>query len=93
VFVKKYNEKAKTNKAKVATVSKAGIAHVPRKRANGGSSDQASKKGHSVKYCCWCKANRGPLTTHDMVEYCKYEKNGSLKDKSAKPINSSKKPW
>jgi hypothetical protein len=28
-----------------------------------------------------------------MVECCKYEKDGSLKDKSAKPFDSSKKPW
>jgi hypothetical protein len=35
VFVKKYNKKAKANKAKVATVSKAGEAHVPRNFANG----------------------------------------------------------
>jgi hypothetical protein len=31
--------------------------------------------------------------TYDAVECHKYEKDGSLKDKSAKPFNSSKKPW
>jgi hypothetical protein len=51
VFVKKYNKKAKAYKAKVATASKAGKAHMHRKRANGGSSDQFSTKGHSIKYC------------------------------------------
>ncbi len=39
VFIEKYNEKAKANKAKVVTASKAGEACVPRKRENGGSSD------------------------------------------------------
>jgi hypothetical protein len=48
VYVKKYNVKAKANKAKIATASKAGEACVPRKRTNGGSSDQVPKKGHSV---------------------------------------------
>ncbi len=33
VFVEKYNKKAKANKAKIATASKAGEACVPRKRA------------------------------------------------------------
>jgi hypothetical protein len=92
-FIKKYSQKAKANKAKVASASKAGEARVPRKRANGSLSDQVPKKGHSVKYCRWCKANGGPHRTHDTVECHKYEKDGSLKDKSAKPFNSSKKPW
>jgi hypothetical protein len=40
VYVEKYNKKAKVNKAKVSTASKADDRHVPRKRANGGSSDR-----------------------------------------------------
>jgi hypothetical protein len=31
--------------------------------------------------------------THDMVECCNYENDSSLNDKSAKPFDSSKKPW
>jgi hypothetical protein len=50
-------------------------------------------KGHSVKYCRWCKANGGSHTIHKRVKCCKYEKDGSLKDKSAEPFDSSKKPW
>jgi hypothetical protein len=53
-------------------------------------SDQVLRR--AVKYCCWCKANVGPDTTHDTVKCCKYEKDGSLKDKSDKPFYSSKKP-
>ncbi len=51
LFVEKYNEKAKANKAKAATASKT-AERVPKKHAHGGGSNQgASKKGHSVKYC------------------------------------------
>jgi hypothetical protein len=39
VFVEKYKEKAKANKTKVATASKAGEACMPRKCTNGGLSD------------------------------------------------------
>ncbi len=39
VFVKKYNKKAKANKAKAATVSKAGEARMPRKHMNWGSTN------------------------------------------------------
>ncbi len=66
---------------------------MPRKRVNGGLSDQVPKKGRSVKYYCWCKANGGPHVTFDMVECCKRKKDGSLKDTSAKSFDSSKKPW
>ncbi len=93
VFVEKYNKNAKANKAKVAKVSKAVEICVSRKCANGGTSDWVSKKGCSVKYCRWSKAYGGIHTTHDTVKCCKYEKDGSLMDKSAKPYDSSKKPW
>jgi hypothetical protein len=83
VFVNKYNEKAKANKTKAAKASKADEACVPRKRTNGGVSDQVPKRGRSIKYCRWCKANGGPHTNHDMVKCHKYEKDGILKDKSA----------
>ncbi len=56
VFVKNYNKKAKSNKARV-----------PRKRANGGLFDWVHKKGNFIKYCPWCKANGGPHMTHDTV--------------------------
>ena len=60
VFFKKYNDKAKANKAKATAAPKASEACVPRKRKNGGSSDQAPMKGYSGKYCCWYKANGRP---------------------------------
>ncbi len=49
LFVEKYNEKARANKAKAATASKA-AERVPMKRAQEGSSSKgAPKKGRSAK--------------------------------------------
>jgi hypothetical protein len=93
LFVKKYNEKARANKAKAATASKT-AEHVPKKHAHGGESDQgAPKKGHSAKYCKWCKAAGRPYTTHDTIECHRFKKEGKPKDKPAKLFNSAKKPW
>jgi hypothetical protein len=93
LFVEKYNKKARANKAKAATASKT-AERVPKKRAHGGGSDQgAPKKGHSAKYCRWCKAAGGPYTTHNTIKCHRFKKDGKPKDKPAKPFDSSKKPW
>jgi hypothetical protein len=93
LFLKKYNEKARTNKAKAATASKM-AERVPKKRAHGGGSDQgAPKKGRSAKYCKWCKVAGGPYTTHNTIKCRRSEKDGKPKDKPAKPFDSTKKPW
>jgi hypothetical protein len=90
--VKKYNEKAKAGKAKAASAS--AELHVPKKRANAGGADKgAPKKGHTAKYCKWCKAANGSFTTHDTAECRRFEKGGSPKDRLVKPFNSAKKSW
>ena len=35
----------------------------------------------------------GSFTTHDTAECCRFEKDGSPKDRLAKPFDSAKKPW
>jgi hypothetical protein len=93
LFVEKYNEKAQANKAKAATAPKR-AGHMPKKRAHGGGSNRgAPKKGHSAKYCKWCKNANGPYTTQDTIECRRFEKDGTLKDKPVKPFDSTKKPW
>ncbi len=93
LFVEKYNKKARANKAKAATASKT-AERVPKKHVHGrGSGKGAPKKGHSAKYCKWCKAANGPYTTHDTIECRRFEKDGKPKDKPAKPFDSAKKPW
>jgi hypothetical protein len=93
LFVEKYNEKARANKAKAATASKT-AERMPKKRAHGGGSDQgAPQKGHSAKYCKWCKAASGPYTTHNTIKCRRFEKDGTPKDKPAKPFDSAKEPW
>jgi hypothetical protein len=93
LFVEKYNEKARANKAKAATASKT-AERMPKKRVHGGGSDKgAPQKGRSAKYCKWCKAADGPYTTHDTIECRRFEKDGKPNDKPAKPFESAKKPW
>jgi hypothetical protein len=93
LFVKKYNEKAQANKTKAATAPKT-AERLPKKRALGGGSDRgAPQKGHSAKYCKWCKTANGPYTTHNTIECRRFEKDGMPKDKPVKPFNSAKKPW
>jgi hypothetical protein len=93
LFVKKYNEKARANKAKASIASKT-AKRMPKKHAHGGGSDQgAPKKGHSAKYCKWCKTAGGPYTTDNTIKCRRFEKNSKPKDKPAKPFNSAKKPW
>ena len=66
--VKKFNEKAKVNKAKAATASTE--LRVPKKRANaGGANRGAPKKGRTAKYCKWCvQGSKRPI--HD-PRYCR----------------------
>ncbi len=53
----------------------------------------APKKGHSAKYCKWCKNANGSYTTHDTIECPRFEKDGTPKDKPVNPFDSAKKPW
>ncbi len=93
LFVEKYNEKARANKAKAATAPQT-AERVPKKRAHGRGSDRgAPKKGRSAKYCKWCKMANGPYTTHNTIKCCRFEKDGMPKDKPVKPFDSTKKPW
>jgi hypothetical protein len=93
LFVEKYNEKVRAIKAKAATASKM-AERVPKKCAHGGGSNKGfPQKGHSAKYCKWCKAADGLYTTHDTIECCRFEKEGKPKDRPAKPFDSARKPW
>jgi hypothetical protein len=95
LFVEKTNEAARAHKAKVATALKGAGEHVPRKgkRVHGGGPDNGNpKKGRTIKYCKWCKAVEGPFTTHNTDECCRFNKDGSQKDRPTKPFNSSKTP-
>jgi hypothetical protein len=93
LFVEKYNEKAQANKAKAATAPKMAEC-MPKKHAHGGRSDRgAPKKGHSAKYCKWCKNANGPYTTHNTIKCHRFEKDGMPKDKPVKPFNFEKKSW
>ncbi len=93
LFVKRYNVKARANKAKAASATKAAELHVPKKCANEGGPKGAPKKGRSAKYCKWCKAADGPFTTHDTSKCRRFLKDGRPKDKPTKPFDTAKKPW
>ncbi len=85
LFIKKHNEKAQANKAKAATAPKT-AKRMPKKHTHGGRSNRgAPQKGHSAKYCKWCKTANGPYTTHDIIECCRFKKDSMPKDK---PVNS-----
>ena len=95
VFVKKSNEAAQANKAKVAAAAKL-AEHVPRKgkRVHGGGPEKGTpKKGRTDKFCKWCKAIDGPFMTHNTTECRRFNKDGSQKDRLTKPFDSTKKPW
>ena len=51
------------------------------------------KKGHTAKYCKWCKAVNGSFMTHDTAECHRFKKDGSPKDRLVEPFDSIKKPW
>jgi hypothetical protein len=70
--------------------------HVPRKgkRAHGGGTNKGNpKKGRADKFCKWCKGVDGPFTTHNTTECCRFNKDGSQKDRPTKPFDSAKKTW
>jgi hypothetical protein len=95
LFVMKYNKKAQANKAKAATAPKTAerMPKKPKHGGGGGSNRGAPKKGHSAKYCKWCKMANGPYTTHDTIKCHRFEKDGTPKDRPVKPFDSAKKPW
>jgi hypothetical protein len=96
VFVEKSNEAARANKAKVAAAAKMAGERVPRKgkRAQGRGPEKGTpKKGHTDKFCKWCKAVDGPFTTHNTTECRRFNKDGSQKDRLTKPFDSTKKLW
>jgi len=89
-------EAARANKARVATATKMASEQVPRrgKRTHGGGPEKGTpKKGCTDKYCKGCKAVDGPFTTHNTTECCRFNKDGSQKDRLMKPFDSVKKPW
>jgi hypothetical protein len=93
LFVEKYNEKSQATKAEAATAPKT-AEHVPKKHVHGGGSDRGTpQKGHSAKYCKWCKNANGPYTTHNTIKCHRFEKDSMPKDKPVKPLDSTKKPW
>jgi len=95
LFTEKSNEAAQANKAKVTTATKLAGEHVPRKgkRVHGEGPEKGTpKKGRTTKYCKWCKAVDGPFTTHNTDECCRFNKDGSQKDRPAKPFDYAKKP-
>jgi hypothetical protein len=68
--------------------------HVPRKGKcahGGGPKKRNPKKGRTDKFCK-CKAVDGPSTTHNTDECCRFNKDGSQKDRPSKPFNSTKIP-
>ena len=69
--------------------------HVPRKgkRAHGGGPEKGTpKKGHTDKFCKWCKAVGKPFVTHNTTECRRFNEDGSRKDRLTKPFNSAKEP-
>ena len=82
-------------KAAAKTAKSAGE-RVPRKgkRTHGGGPAKGTpKKGRIDKFCTWCKAVGKPFMTHNTTECCRFNKDGSQKDRLTKPFDSAKKPW
>jgi hypothetical protein len=96
LFAEKANEAARANKAKVTATVKVAGEQVPRKgkQTHGGGPEKGTpKKGHTDKFCRWCKVVDGPFTTHNTTECRRFNKDGSQKDNPTKPFDSAKKPW
>jgi len=92
LFAEKANEAARANKAKVAAATKASE-QVPRKgkRTHGGGPEKGTpKKGRTDKFCKWCKSVDGLFTTHNTTDCCRFNKDGSQKDRLTKPFDSAK---
>jgi len=95
LFVEKANKAARANKAKVAATAILAGEQVPRKgeRTHGGGPEKGTpKKGHTDKFCKWCKAIDGLFTTHNTTECRRFNKDSSQKDRPNKPFDSAKKP-
>ncbi len=61
----------------------------PKRKASGGLTGQVPKKGHSEKFCQWCKAHGGPFTTHNTLDCRCYDSNGKpLKAAAVSPLSS-----
>ena len=89
-------EAARASKAEVAAVVRMAGEHLPRKgkHAHGGGPEKGTpKKGRTDKFCKWCKAVGKPFMTHNTTECCRFNKDGSQKDRPIKPFDSAKKPW
>ena len=82
--------------AKAAATAKSAGERVPRKgkQTHGGGPEKGTpKKGRTDKFCKWCKAVGKPFVTHNTTECCRFNKDGSQKDRLTKPFDSAKKPW
>jgi hypothetical protein len=82
--------------AKVAKTAKLAGEWVPRKgkQTHGeGPAKGTPKKGRTEKLCKWCKAVGKPFVTHDTAEGCRFNEDGSQKDRLTEPFDSAKKPW
>ena len=82
--------------AKVAATAKLAGEQVPRKgkRTHGGGPDKRTpKKGRTDKSCTWCKAVGKPFLTHGTMDCCRFNEDGSRKDRLTKPFDSANKHW
>ncbi len=65
----------------------------PKRKSSGGPTGRVPKKGHSEKFCQWCKAHGGPFMTHNTLDCHCYDSNGKpLKAAAGKP-SESKRPY
>ncbi len=63
----------------------------PKRKASGGPTGRVSKKGCSEKFCQRCKAHSSPFTTHNTLDCCCNDSNGTpLKAAAGKPSESKK---
>jgi hypothetical protein len=65
----------------------------PKRKASGGPTGRVPKKGHTEKFCQWCKAHGGPFTTHNTLDCHRYESNGKHLKAAAGKLSESKKPY
>jgi hypothetical protein len=86
VMVEKQNEKLKA-KGKAASAYPEAKSN-PMRKASGGLTGQAPKKGHSEKFCQRCKAHVGPYQTHTTLDCRPYDSNGSpLRQQQGSPLS------
>jgi hypothetical protein len=65
----------------------------PKRKASRGLTGQVPKKGHSEKFCQWCRAHGGPFTTHNTLNCRSYDSNGKPLEAAAGKSSESKKPY